>query len=349
MKRFDNMINRRIFIKSGVLAGMGLLASDLAFSMDPEHLNLYGKRVGIIGLDTSHSTAFAKLLNTTDTDEYKGYKVTAAYPYGSRTIESSYNRIPGYIDEVKKYNVEIVDSIEALLKKTDVILLETNDGRLHMEQALPVFKAGKRVFIDKPVAASLADAIRIYRAAADMNVPVFSASSLRYMSNIDKILNEDAVGKVLGAHSFSPCTLEATHPDLFWYGIHGVEALFTVMGPDCKTVTRIHTTDTDLVTGIWPDSRIGSFRGLRKGKTGYGGHVFGEKGIMTLGDYNGYIPLLRDIISFFETGIVPVTPEETLAIFKFMEAADESKRRNGAPVSTDEIWYTANKNVKKTG
>ncbi|MDR1222431.1 MAG: Gfo/Idh/MocA family oxidoreductase [Tannerella sp.] len=339
------MTDRRTFIKSGIVAGMGLFTSGSVFSKESGRNENSGKRIGIIGLDTSHSTAFTKLLNTTETDEYRGYRVTAAYPYGSRTIESSYKRISGYIEEVKKYSVEIVDSIETLLKKTDVILLETNDGRLHLEQALPVFKAGKRIFIDKPVAASLTDAIRIYRAAADSKVPVFSASSLRYMSNIDKITKEGAIGKILGADSFSPCTLETTHPDLFWYGIHGIEALFTVMGPGCKTVTRIHTPDTDLVTGVWQDSRIGVFRGLRSGKTGYGGHVFGEKGIMTLGDYNGYMPLLKEIIAFFESGTVPVTPEETLEIFKFMEAADESKRRNGAPVQTDEVWETANKQI----
>lgn len=344
------MINRRTFIKSGALAGMGLVAPNLVFSKEQASAvgsAKKGKRIGIIGLDTSHSVAFTKLLNNTTTDEYKGYKVIAAYPYGSRTIESSYKRIPGYIDEVKKHGVEIVDSIKELVKKTDVILLETNDGRLHLEQAIPVFKAGKRMFIDKPVAASLVDAISIYRAAEEFKVPVFSASSLRYMSNIGKITKEDAIGKVIGACSFSPCSLEATHPDMFWYGIHGIEALFTVMGPGCKTVTRIHTPDTDVITGVWEDARIGSFRGLRKGKTGYGGHAFGEKGIMTLGDYNGYQPLLKDIIDFFETGILPVTAEETLEIFKFMEAADESKRRNGATVSTDEIWQTAIGKVRK--
>ncbi|HCC53151.1 MAG TPA: dehydrogenase [Porphyromonadaceae bacterium] len=341
------MIKRRTFIKSGILTGIGLLASDFVSSKESGMFETAEKKVGIIGLDTSHSIAFTKLLNTAESNKYKGYKVTAAYPYGSRTIESSFKRIPGYINDVKNYNVEIVDSIEELLKKVDYVLLETNDGRLHLEQAIAVFKAGKRVFIDKPVAASLTDAILIYQAAADMNVPVFSASSLRYMTNIDKIIKENAIGKVLGATSFSPCTLESTHADMFWYGIHGIEALFTVMGPGCKTVTRIHTADTDLITGVWSDSRIGSFRGLRKGKTGYGGYVFGEKEIMTLGDYNGYNPLLDDIIAFFETGIAPVKPEETLEIFKFMEAADESKRRNGAPVSTDEVWEIANKKIKK--
>ena len=341
------MINRRTFIKAGIATGAGLITSDFALAKSFKEAENSGKRIGIIGLDTSHSTAFTNLLNSTETDEFKNYKIVAAYPYGSRTIESSSNRIPGYIEEVKKKNVEIVDSIQDLLKKTDVILLETNDGRLHLEQSIPVFKAGKRVFIDKPISASLVDAISIFEAAKEMKTPFFSASSLRYMSNIEKILKEDAVGKVLGTDVYSPCTLEATHPDLYWYGIHGVEPLFTVMGTGCKTVQRIFSPDFDFVTGIWADSRIGSFRGIRKGKSGYGGYVFGEKNIMPLGDYNGYMPLLKEIISFFETGVVPFDPQETLEIFTFMETAEESKKRNGAPVGMDEVFEAAKSKVKK--
>ncbi|MDR2389172.1 MAG: Gfo/Idh/MocA family oxidoreductase [Tannerellaceae bacterium] len=329
------MINRRTFLKNGTVAGLGLL---LPYRASTPEANL---RVGIIGLDTSHSTAFTRLLNS-DTSIYGGYKVLAAYPQGSKDIESSTRRIPAYTEEAKKLGVEIVSSIDELLEKTDVILLETNDGRLHLEQALEIFKAGKKVFIDKPVAASLTDAIAIYRAAEKYNVPVFSASSLRYMSRIDDILQKQIAGRVLGADTFSPCTLEATHPDLFWYGIHGIEALYTVMGIGCKSVSRVHTPDTDVVTGIWEDNRIGRFRGLRAGKTGYGGYVFGEKSIQLLGDYNGYAPLLKDIIRFFQTGIPPVRPQETLEIFTFMEAAHESTRRDGASVALSEVWEKAN-------
>jgi predicted dehydrogenase len=341
------MINRRTFIKAGIASGAGLITSNYGFAKSFKEAENNGKRIGIIGLDTSHSTEFTKLLNSTETDEFKNYKITAAYPYGSRTIESSSKRIPGYIDEVKKFKVEIVDSIEDLLKKTDVILLETNDGRLHLEQSIPVFKAKKRVFIDKPISASLTDAISIFEAAKDMNTPIFSASSLRYMPNIDKIMKEDAIGKVLGADSFSPCTLEETHPDLFWYGIHGIEPLIAVMGTGCKTVQRVCTPDTDFVVGVWSDSRIGSFRGIRKGRSGYGGNVFGEKGIMPFGDYSGYTALLKEIISFFETGIIPVPAEETLEIFTFMETAEESKKRNGAAVSASEVFEAAKSKVKK--
>ncbi len=142
----------------------------------------------------------------------------AAYPKGSNDIESSTKRIPGYTEDVKKVGVEIVNSIEELLKKVDVVLLETNDGRPHLEQALMVLKSGKPMFIDKPVAASLRDTIAIYDTAKKYNVPIFSSSSLRYMESVQDVV-KGRVGEVFGADTFSPATIEKTHPDLFWYGI----------------------------------------------------------------------------------------------------------------------------------
>ncbi|MDR1675056.1 MAG: Gfo/Idh/MocA family oxidoreductase [Tannerella sp.] len=340
------MTNRRTFIKAGMIAGAGLLTPKTLWGKSAEPVKK-GLRVGIIGLDTSHSIAFAKSLNS-ETAEYGGYRVTAAYPHGSRDIESSVSRIPQYTEEIKGMGVKITGSIRELLKETDVILLETNDGRLHLEQALEVFKAGKTVFIDKPVAASLSDAIAIYRAAEDFRIPVFSASSLRYMSNMDRILKENSIGKVLGADTFSPCTLEATHSDFFWYGIHGIEMLYTVMGIGCRTVSRVYTPDTDIVTGVWEDARIGTFRGIRKGARGYGGYAFGEKGVEQLGTYSGYDPLLREIVRFFQTGQPPVPSKDTLEIFTFMEAAHESRRRNGAVVELSEVWNKALNEVRKT-
>jgi predicted dehydrogenase len=341
-------MERRTFIKTGVIAGAGLMTSKLSFGASQESVKK-GLRVGIIGLDTSHAPAFVKSLNVDNASaDFGGFKVTAAYPQGSKVIESSYSRVPGYIKEVKKLGVEIVDSIPDLLKKVDVVLLESNDGNVHLEQVIPVFKAGKTVFIDKPVAGSLPDAFAIFQAAKDFKVPMFSSSSLRYMSNMDDIIKNQSVGKVLGAFSYSPCHLEPTHPDFFWYGVHGVEALYTVMGTGCQTVSRVHTPDTDEVTGVWEGNRIGTFRGLRGGSPGYGGNVFGEKGIKSMGDYNGYDPLLKEIVKFFQTGISPITPEETLEIFTFMEAADESKRRGGMLVSLAETRQRALSQVKKT-
>ena len=128
--------------------------------------------------------------------------------------------------------VEIVPSIEALLEKVDVVLLETNDGRPHLEQAAPVLKAGKPVFIDKPVAGTLADVVAIYELSKRYGTPVFSSSALRYAAGVQEVV-KGKVGKILACDAYSPAVMEPNHPDLFWYGIHGVEFLYTVMGPGC--------------------------------------------------------------------------------------------------------------------
>jgi predicted dehydrogenase len=342
-KFMNSSFNRRKFLKTSAFTSIGLSVAGSILPLFSKGASLSGKRIGIIGLDTSHSVEFTKELNADNpSSEYNGYKVVAAYPKGSADIESSTKRIPGYIEQVKKMGVEIVDSIPSLLEKVDVILLETNDGRPHLEQVLPVLKAGKRVFIDKPVAASLPDTIAIFEAAKHFKVPVFSSSSLRFMDSAQAIAN-GKIGFVLGADTYSPATIEKTHPDFFWYGIHGVEILYTVMSTGCKSVSRVHTEGTDIAVGLWDDGRIGTFRGTRTGKHTYGGTAYGENGDAVLGPFGGYKPLLTEIIKFFDTGISPVKPEDTLEIYAFMEAADESKRRNGASVNLDEIVGRAKK------
>ena len=344
-------MKRRTFFKTSTLAGAGLMTSGLSIGNISQKPVQAGRRIGIIGLDTSHSTEFTKSFNKEDASpDLGGYKVVAAYPQGSRDIESSTSRVPGYIEEVKKYGVEIVDSIPKLLEKVDVVLLESNDGRVHLEQAIPVFRSGKRMFIDKPVAGSLADAFAIFRAAEDLKQPVFSTSSLRYMTNMDDIIKDRNAGLIEGAETFGPAMLEATHPDFYWYGIHGVEALYTIMGTGCQTVSRVHTPNTDVVAGVWEGNRIGTFRGRRTAGRSlytYGGNAFLANSIKNISENPGYDPLLKEVVRYFRTGVSPVTSKETLEIFTFMEAADESKRRNGAAVSLAETAQKALAQVRK--
>ncbi|GGH03242.1 dehydrogenase [Parapedobacter pyrenivorans] len=330
------IMDRRKFIRNASLAAAGIGIGVNAAKAVNRQSTAPGKRVGIIGLDTSHSMAFTKGLNDPSSAlSNSGYRVTAAYPYGS-TIEISTSRIPGYIKEIQPYGVKIVESITALLAEVDYVLLETNDGNPRLAQATEVIEAGKPMFIDKPVAASLEDVQKIYSLAERRQVPIFSTSSLRYMSTIQDAIN-GKIGKILGADTYSPATLEPHHPDLFWYGIHGVESLIALMGVGCKEIRRMHTEGTDVVVGNWADGRIGIFRGTRTGKHTYGGTAYGEKGDLTLGPYNGYDTLLSKIITFFDTGKSPVDANETLEIYRFMAAADLSKARGGANVALSEV------------
>jgi hypothetical protein len=305
-------------------------------------------RAGIIGLDTSHAVAFTDLLNAASpAPQYAGVRVVAAFPGGSQDIPDSRDRVEGFTTKVRGLGVEIVDSIETLLSKCDVVLLESVDGRPHLEQVIPVLKAKKPVFIDKPVAGSLADAVEIYRLAKENDTPCFSSSALRFSSGIASMRNDELLGPVIGCEARSPCTIEPHHPDLFWYGIHGVETLFTIMGPGCERVSRVQTDGTELVVGTWKDGRIGTFRGTRSGPHGFGAMVYGAKAASPSGGFEGYQPLVVEIVKFFKTGKPPVSAEETLEIYAFMEAADESKRQDGASVELEAVLEKAQQGRQK--
>ena len=304
-------------------------------------------KIGIIGLDTSHSTAFTELLNGDSDDKFvKEFEVVAAYPYGSKTIQSSYERIPGYIEEVKKHGVEITSSIAELLDKVDCVMLETNDGRIHLEQAMEVFKSGKICYIDKPIGATLGQAIAIYEMAEKYNVPIFSSSALRYSPQNQKLRNGE-FGKILGADCYSPHKVEPTHPDFGFYGIHGVETLYTLMGTGCESVNRMSSKDADVVVGRWKDGRIGTFRGIKEGPAIYGGTAYTPKGAIAAGGYEGYNVLLDQILTFFKTGVAPISKEETIEIFTFMKASNMSKEQNGKIVTMEEAYRKGLKDAQK--
>ena len=292
-------------------------------------------RIGMIGLDTSHVPAFAGILNDpTAKGHVAGAKIVAAFKGGSADIESSYKRIDGFTKTLtEKYGVKLYDSIEEMCKNVDAVMIESVDGRPHLDQARPVIKAGKPLFLDKPMAGSLKDVLELFRLAKEAKVPVFSSSSLRFAKAAQAVRN-GSIGTVKYCEATSPASLEKTHPDLFWYGVHGCESLYTVMGRGCETVKRGKTADGMIeVTGTWAGGRTGIFR---ESKT-YSGIAKGDKGEAVIGAYDGYAPLVVEVIKFFQTGIAPVSPEETIELFTFMEAADESKRQGGAAVKISDV------------
>ncbi len=298
-------------------------------------------KIGMIGLDTSHAIAFPRIFKQFENDpDIPPLKVVAGCPQSMSDNPSSYTRVDKYTKQLKNdFNLKIVDTIDELLPLCDTVMIMSVDGRPHLEQARPVFKAGKPLFIDKPLAGSYKDAQEIVRLSKETGVPFFSASALRFVDEYIAIKNDDSKGRILGCNAVSPCSFEPHHPDLYWYGVHGVEPLFMIMGKGCKEVWRIHTKDYDLAVGRWTDGRIGTFRGMRKGPHNYQITVWREKGTLRspLRLKNIYGGLAVEIARFFHTGKPPVDPEETLEAFAFMSAADLSKERGGKPVLIKEL------------
>ena len=296
-------------------------------------------RIGMIGLDTSHVVAFTEIINNPEAKGHvPGAKVVAAFKGGSPDIESSASLVDGYTKTLsEKYGVKIYPTIEKVCENVDAVMIESVDGRPHLAQARKIIAAKKILYIDKPVGGTLKDAIEIYRLAKKAGVPVFSSSSLRFAKSTQSVRN-GLIGKVTYAQTTSPAPLEPHHPDLYWYGVHGCESLFTVMGTGCESVKRGTTKDGMIeVTGTWKGGRIGIFR---EGK-GYSGTAKGEKGESEIGKFDGYQPLVAEVVKFFLSKSPPVSAEETIELFAFMEAADESKRRGGKEITIAEVMEKA--------
>jgi hypothetical protein len=292
-------------------------------------------RLGMIGLDTSHVPAFTEILNNPKAkDHVPGARVVAAFKGGSADIPLSASKVEEYTATIRdRHGVKIYDTIEQVCAEVDAVLIMSVDGRPHLEQAKPVIAARKPLYIDKPAAGTLRDVLEIFRLAQSAGVPMFTASSLRY-SKSTQAVRAGSIGRVLSAQTSSPAHIEPHHPDLFWYGVHGCESLFTVMGTGCETVQRFQTADGKIqVIGKWKGGRTGTFLEAEN----YSGLAHGEKGDAPVGAYDGYAPLVGEIVKFFQTRQPPVPAAESIEIFAFMEAADESKRQGGKPVALAEV------------
>jgi predicted dehydrogenase len=312
-----------------------LAASSAAFAGESPPWATKDLRAGIIGTDTSHVPAFTGVLHAHP--EWR-IKVVAALKAGSPDLPTSANRVEGFAKTIhEKYGVELVDGIEALLAKVDVVLLQSVDGRPHLAQATPVLKAGKRLFIDKPLAASLEDARRIVQLSKQTGTPFFSSSSSRFHADIPRLRENPGVGKVTKVQGSSPFNKLEFHPDLFFYGIHGVEALYAVMGTGCVSVSRKTEGTADVTTGRWKDGRIGVYYGPPKGEKPPTIRVWGTAGTTESAGSGGYDGLVRAIAEFFHTGRAPVDAAETIELFEFMTAAQLSHDRGGTEVRLEEL------------
>ena len=175
-------------------------------------------RIGIIGTDTSHVVAFSKILNDPRHPDFiPGARIVAAFKGGSKDIESSRSRVDQYATELARdWKVEIVPDIATLLTKVDAVLLESVDGRTHLEQARLVIAAGKLLFIDKPLSSTLEDAVEIAKLAKARGVGWFSSSSLRWAKSLAPLQQPNLKGAIVWGPGPLDTTLFRSQGDCRW-------------------------------------------------------------------------------------------------------------------------------------
>lgn len=306
---------------------LALFAASAASAAEPPPWATKDLRAGIIGTDNGHAAAFSSAFRAHP--EWR-IKTVVAFKGGSPDMPFSADRIESISAKVRENGVEFVDTIEELLAKVDVVHLHSVDGRPHLAQATPVFRAHKRLFIDKPLAATVADARRIVELSKETGTSFFSSSTMRFRGNHLQLRTHPGVGEVLKVLTTrgGPGLMNGA------YGIHGNEALYAVMGPGCISVTQTK----DGYVGKWRDGRRGIVGAPSSEKNVPWIRISGAEGTIDSVDGGGtYDGLIRATAEFFHTGKPPVDPEETVEIIEFMVAAQLSKERGGAEVLLEEV------------
>ena len=295
-------------------------------------------KIGIIGLDTSHVSAFTKFLNGTEGEgAASDARVVVAFPGGSPDMAASRDRVAGFTAELRDtYGVLMVDSPEAVAGACDAILLCSVDGRVHRDQFSRIAGAGKPIFIDKPFASTVSDAEAMADLAARNGTRAFCSSALRFSTALTDVLDQEAAGSVTGADFCGPMAIEPTSPGFFWYGVHTVEMLYASLGTGCRSVVAASTDEHDCLIGVWDDGRLGTIRGNRTGDNDFQGllHFSGRTAHVDIATASRpfFSSLLDEVMNFFKGGESPVPLETSVEMVRFMEAGNRS-RESGEAVS----------------
>ena len=281
------------------------------------------KKIAMIGLDTSHTVAFTKLIQGTEPDEkiVDGMRVVNAFRFPSAfQTEEGQDERQATLEDL---GVTIMPTIEEAVEGMDAIFLEINDPALHLKYFEEVVKFGLPVFIDKPLAANVTEGRRIQELAEENNIPVWSASSLRFIPLLVKA-QETVTDPIIG-HTFGALGKAAAGSDLIWYGVHAVEMLIAGLGTGVKSVRAIE--DDSGITMIiqYTDNRHGVVECLR-GFYRYGGRIQSENEMEFFDSSTGspYLALMTALHDFVCNGVVPVPLSEAHEILAVLETGERS-------------------------
>ena len=295
------------------------------------------KRIGLIGLDTSHVIEFTKLLNDDSHEHHvKGGRVTVAWPGGSPDFPMSANRVEGFTKQLQEtHGITIAATPEAVAEEADLVFIEAVDGRVHrglLERILPF---GKPVFVDKPFALTTEDALAMLRTADVAGVPIMSSSALRFSDNLVAAL-ANGRDDILGCDVYGPAAEETTQPGLFWYGCHTIEMMITIMGPGCREVRCTRTENHDALTAVWEDGRIATYHGIRNAHWKFGATLHRAAGPQSVDASGGrpfYVGLLEAVMDSLTHGRSAVPAREMLEVVAILDAGNRSAAQGGATVS----------------
>ncbi len=293
-------------------------------------------KLGVVGIDSSHLPAFAERIHQRREAGETRCRVTHLWTDGHHDMPAG--DVEQWRQQALDLGVEPAESLDAMLDAVDGVMVLSVNGHRHLEHALPSLRRGLPTYVDKPLACSLAEAKQLLAASRDGRARCYSASSLRFVVELDT-LDRNAIGNPVAVDAFGPGELNDSMAGLFFYGVHAIELVDALLGSGVGRVSAVHTEDRDLVRLEYRDGRFASIRLERKAGYAFGATVHGEKDARSfVVDFEPvYARLVAGMTRFFEGGAAPVELRDIVENVAVMEAGNASMSNGGAWVEVETI------------
>lgn len=287
-------------------------------------------RVGLVGVNTSHADAFARLLQGDSGEAVDGARLVAIW--GEQRDRRDQLTAEYGIESVVDDPAEMVGEIDLALVIDDRGKAST-PGASHRELATIFLEAGVPTFVDKPFTQRFDDAVHLLELARRRGVPLTSSSSLRYAPELGELTWE------LDAHGGLTSMIGVGPNDWYYYGVHVAEAVVTLMGPGAAWAQRFEWPGRDVAVIGYPDGRSAIMEVLRDSRPGFlfighGLEGWAQRQILEYG--SAYAQQLRTAVDMARTRRPPVPDSETLEVLAILHAGIVSAER-GARVELSEF------------
>ena len=278
-------------------------------------------RIGIVGAENSHSIAISKTLNVAKA--VPGFRAVAIWGETKAFAEKAAEA--GRIPRIVRRPADMIGEIDA-------VVVDHRHARRHLPAAEPFLTARLPMFIDKPFCYRLAAGRRFLARARRLNVPVTSFSTVPTYPSFETFRRAvGAAGGSAAVASFGPCDLNSEYGGVFFYGIHQVDLLLTLLGADVRAVgvSRAPAGGAAVANLFWKDGRAAAMHCLPSHATGFQLSAATEAGNISaklVGRGNPYLAGVRRFCRMFKTGREPVGHERILAPVAVLEAMQKSVR-----------------------
>ena len=287
--------------------------------------------IGIVGSDNSHALAYSSLLNL---EQIAGDDARATCIWGQEADRTKEVAEKAHIDR-------IVATPEDMIGQVDAVMVEDRHGGLHAAHALPFLERGIPVFVDKPLALTLADCGKIIATANANDTWITSFSSLRTCASTEALARHAGeIGEIRSGQFAGPCDFESEYGGAYFYGTHTVEIAIRLLGEDIRAVRATREGKLAVLDVIWDHGALGTITYLGDAEYHFHATLFGTGGMTSgevIADHDGYRTALGIVLNALERGERPLDDRQLVRPVAVMHAMEQSLARNSAMIEVEPL------------